>query len=167
MFRKVANDVAVTFTYQGRRDTPPPTKKVHVPQVFQYAGYELISASTARIVSAGMLLAAVMAAAAFFLVVRRSPPPEDELIRRKNGTLLVEVQPLEAPADHPVVYVTGFDTLVRLAERYHLLIMYWSGDGSTTYTVHDDGTAFRYTTGTAAPAAPAAHGSERTRHPKN
>jgi signal peptidase I len=129
-------------------DVAPAPRKVSVPQVVALAGHDLISVGDARVLSAVLLLGALLAAAVLLLVARRSAPQtEDEQILRQYGPLLVEVQPMAAPTDRAVVEVTAFRTLVRLAERYHLLILHWTADGSTTFTVHDDTTAYRYTTG--------------------
>lgn len=131
-------------------DVAPAPRKVTVAHVLGFAGHELISVRNARMLAAALLLAALLAAAVLLRVARRSAPqPEEEQILRQYGPLLVEVQPMAAPTDRAVVEVTAFKTLVRLAERYHLLILHWTADGSTTFTVHDDTTAYWYSTGSA------------------
>jgi hypothetical protein len=50
-------------------------------------------------------------------------------------------------AGRPVVDVTDFATLARLADRYGLLVLHWSRSGVETFVVQDEGTTFRYRTG--------------------
>ena len=139
------------LTVQDAESAPT---KVSVPQVFHFAGRDLVTVSTARTVTAAMLLAAILAALAFLLAIRRSPPvPEDERIRRRHGPLLVEVQPMVAAIDRPTVHVTEFETLARLALRYGLLVLHWPDGNGTTYTVHDDAADYRYSTAAAAGSA--------------
>jgi signal peptidase I len=127
-------------------DVPPAPIKMSLPQVVGFAGRDLISVSNARILSAALFLVALLGAAALRFVIRRAPAPtENELILRQHGPLLVEVQPMET--DRPVIEVTEFKTLKRLAERYALLIMHWTEAGTTTFLIQDESTAYRYHSG--------------------
>jgi hypothetical protein len=54
---------------------------------------------------------------------------------------------MSAPPGRPVVDVTEFATLARLAERYGLLVLHWTRSGVETFVVQDEGTTFRYRTG--------------------
>jgi signal peptidase I len=127
-------------------DVAPAPTKVSVPQVLGFGGTKLISVTNARILCVALLLVALFGAAVLRFYVRRATPPsEDELIHRQHGPLLIEVQPMET--DRPVVEVTDFKTLKRLAERYALLIMHWTEGGSTIYMVQDDSISYRYHSG--------------------
>ena len=137
-----------SLTVRDAVPAPGPTK-LSVPRKFHLAGRDLVSVSTSRVIAAGMLLGAILAAAAFFLVIRRSPPPsEDERIRRRHAQLLVEAKPMRAPTARPMIEVTAFETLARIAQRYGLLVLHWPDGDGTTYTVHDDAAAYRYSTAT-------------------
>lgn len=60
------------------------------------------------------------------------------------------------PTVRQVVQVTEFRTLVRLAERYSLLITHWSTADSTMFAVQDEASTYWYSTGTGTwPAATA------------
>ena len=45
-------------------------------------------------------------------------------------------------------------SLVKLAERYGLLVLTWSRGGVDTYVVQDEGTTYRYRTGVATQPLP-------------
>lgn len=72
---------------------------------------------------------------------------EAATIKRRYGALLLPVAPMTTPAGRPVVEVTDFPTLARLAERYSLLVMHWTRSDVETFIVHDDGVTYRYRTG--------------------
>ena len=46
--------------------------------VVHFAGRDILSLSTARVITAGMLLSAILAAMGFFLFIRRRPQPAEE-----------------------------------------------------------------------------------------
>jgi signal peptidase I len=113
-----------------------------------------ITVPAARTLSAGLLLAAVLTAAAVAGLARRSPAnTEGARIRGRYAPLLVAVQPAPTPAGRPLVDVGEFSTLVRIAERYGLLILHWSRSDVETFVVQDDATTYRYRTGDAATSA--------------
>jgi len=110
-----------------------------------------------RVVSAGVLLAGLLAGALLLTVARRSAPrSEADGIHRRYASILVEVQPMPSAAGRPVVDMTAFSTLARLAERYGLLVLHWSRSGVETFVVQDDSTTFRYRSGASdlAPVSP-------------
>lgn len=74
----------------------------------------------------------------------RRPTDEAAAIRSRYRDLLVSVRPMPTAPGRPVVDVTDFATLVKLAERYGLLVMHWSRSGVETFVVQDEGTTFRY-----------------------
>jgi hypothetical protein len=49
-------------------------------------------------------------------------------------------------SSNPIVDVTEFGMLVRLAERYGLLVLHRSRSGTDTYVVQDEGATYRYST---------------------
>jgi hypothetical protein len=59
----------------------------------------------------------------------------------------VPVDPTPAPPGRPVIEVTEFTTLVKLAERYGLLILHWTRSDVETFVVQDEGTTYLYRTG--------------------
>jgi len=113
-----------------------------------------ITVHTARTLSATLLLAALVAAALLAGFIRRSPAStEGARIRRRYAPLLVAVQPATIPTGMPLVDVSEFSTLARIAERYGLLVLHWSRSDVETFIVHDDSTTYRYRTGAAGATA--------------
>ena len=55
---------------------------------------------------------------------------------------------MTAPPGQPVVDVTEFAMLAQLTERYGLLVLHWTRSGVETFVVQDEGTTYRYRTGT-------------------
>lgn len=113
-----------------------------------------ISAAAARFISAALLLAA-LAILAFIMVFYRRTAPTDEAtaIRRRYSALLVPVHPMTAPQGRPVIDVTTFSTLAKLAERYGLLILHWTRSGVETFVVQDENITYRYRAGAESVAA--------------
>jgi hypothetical protein len=108
-----------------------------------------IAVSTARTVSLGLLLLSLLAGAAITLIVSRGRRlDEAALIHRRYHSLLVVVHPISTAPGRPLVDVTEFPTLVKLAERYGLLILTWTRSGVETFVVQDENTTYRYRTGT-------------------
>lgn len=92
-----------------------------------------------------VLLAVLLAPAAWWARRRWAAIGEDARIRRRYGDLLATVTRPPEPPDRPVVDVTRFSTLARLARRYGLLVLHWTNPvGGTTYVVWDDRTVYRY-----------------------
>lgn len=114
-----------------------------------------ITAQTARLVSAILLLAVIAAGAVMLGVARRTTPLDEAAgIRRRYASLLVRVRPMTAPQGRPVIDVTSFATLAKLAERYGLLVLHWNRSGVETFIVQDEGTTYRYRAGSQATAVP-------------
>lgn len=107
-----------------------------------------VKASTARIAGAALLLAGLLTAAAVAAVTRRAAPvAEAERLRRRHGDLILRVMPVALVAGRPVVDVPDVASLVKLAERYGLLVLTWSRGGVDTYVVQDESTTYRYRSG--------------------
>ncbi|GAA1814505.1 signal peptidase I [Planosporangium flavigriseum] len=127
------------------KGTAKPGQPVLVPRTLGLSGHTIMTAATARTLSVVLALGILLAALVFVLVLRRSEPGgETAKIRQRYGSLLVRVNPMPTPAGRPVVNVPEFKTLVRLAERYELMIMYWSRNNIETYVVQDEGTTYVY-----------------------
>lgn len=105
-----------------------------------------LGARWARIASGVMLLAALASGCAVGLLARRAAA-DDEVagIRRRYGSLLVPVRPMPPPSGRPIIDVTTFATLAKLAERYGLLILHWTRGEVETFVVQDEAGVYRYT----------------------
>lgn len=104
-----------------------------------------ITAQAARTLSTVLLLATIVAAAVLLVMVRRAPARDEATaIRRRYASLLVRVHPMTAPSGRPLIDVTAFATLAKLAERYGLLVLHWNRSGVETFIVQDESTTYRY-----------------------
>lgn len=113
-----------------------------------------ITAETARILSALLLVAGLATAVAVLVLARRSAPMDEaSAIRRRYSNLLVPVQPMPAAQGRPVIDVTTFATLAKLAERYGLLVLHWNRSGVETFIVQDENITYRYRAGGSGPTA--------------
>jgi signal peptidase I len=121
-------------------------QRITVPRKLHLLGYHL-SVETARGASAFVLVATVISVIVIAaLASRDAGAGEGARIRRRYAQLLVAVQPMAAPCSQ-AVDVGEFATLVRIAERSGLLILHWSRNGVETFTVHDEGSTYRYRIG--------------------
>ncbi|MET4622832.1 signal peptidase I [Arthrobacter sp. 2762] len=117
------------------------------PRMIGFTGWS-ITALNARIISAVLLLAAMTTAAILIVFARRTAPSDEAAaIHRRYAALLVRVHPIPAPQGRPVIDVTTFATLAKLAERYGLLVLHWSRSGVETFVVQDENITYRYRTG--------------------
>jgi hypothetical protein len=117
-----------------------------VPRTLAVLGRRL-PVTTGRTLSTAILLGALLVALGLVPVARRATPTsEGAAIRRRYGRLLVPVHPMLAPEGRPVVDVTEFATLAKLAESYGLLILRWSHSEVETFIVQDQGITYRYRT---------------------
>lgn len=122
------------------------------PRTLGLLGQE-IDAATARTVSSALLILALLTAAGVVGLARAgAPESEGASIRRRHGNLLVRVEPISSPTGRPVIDVSEFATLVKLAERYGLLVLHWSRSNVETFVVQDESITYRYRTA-ASPAA--------------
>ncbi|WP_026535840.1 signal peptidase I [Arthrobacter sp. H14] len=111
-----------------------------------------LTAATARVISAVMLVTSMLAGTILLLAARRrTPVDEGATIRRRYAALLVKVHPMTAPQGRPVIDVTTFATLAKLAERYGLLVLHWARSDVETFIVQDENTTYRYRTGAEQP----------------
>jgi signal peptidase I len=118
-------------------------------RVISIFGHRL-AATTARSWSWLILGASLLSALVIWLLVRLDGnPSEGDSIRRRYSSLLVRVEPITASPNRPIVDVEEMGTLVKLAERYGLLILHWSRSGVATFVVQDENTTYRYRAGAA------------------
>jgi signal peptidase I len=148
------------------RDAASAPTKTTVPLYLRVFGRDVIGVSAARTGSAVLVLLVALAAAGLVLLARRSGQvTEGEVIRRRYGKLLVEVAPMAPPPGRPVVRVTEFKTLARLAERYGLLVLRWSTPTSATFVVPDETVTYWYCTDPASTGPGEQHVPEKPRVP--
>jgi hypothetical protein len=107
-----------------------------------------IDVATARAGSLAALLLAALAGAVLLGLARLfGPVAEADRIRHRHRDLLLAVQPVTLAPGRPLVDVTDVEALVRLAERYGLLVLHWERSDVTTYVVQDEAATYRYRTG--------------------
>ncbi|MDQ1719867.1 MAG: hypothetical protein QOE89_3820, partial [Pseudonocardiales bacterium] len=129
------------------RDSTVVPHAMRVSRTLNLLGRHLTVAH-ARVLSAILLLAALLAAAVLGFIARHtSPGSEDAEIRLHYAPLLASVHPITTPANLPLVEVNEFATLAKLAERCGLLVLHWSRSDVDTFIVLDEGTTYRYRTG--------------------
>jgi signal peptidase I len=139
------------------QDSTTRSHPANIPRTLGLPGRHL-TVIQARALSAILLLAALLAAAALAFVVRHTPQAsEGTRIRRRYAPLLASVHPITTPTDRPVIEVAEFATLAKLAERCGQLILHWSRSNTATFIVLDEGTTYRYRTGSG--PDPGAHGT--------
>lgn len=135
------------------QNTPAPAMAA-APRALALGSFSL-SAAAARPLSVWTFAVAFLALAAIaFASLRRKPGAEAAQIQRRWASLLVPVHPMAAPPGRAVVDVADFPTLVKLAERYGLLVLHWSRSGVETFLVHDENVTYRYRTGDTANSGP-------------
>jgi len=136
------------------RGSTPVKQVTSAPRTIGALGQKL-TAATARTLSSILLLAGLLGAAILALITRLwAPTSEAAGIRRRYAALLVLVHPMPAPPGRPVIDVTEFSTLARLAERLGLLVLHWTRSNVETFVVQDQGTTYRYRTSTGKPSDP-------------
>ncbi|MGA8257402.1 MAG: hypothetical protein WB767_12590 [Nocardioides sp.] len=109
-------------------------------------GYQ-VATSTLRTAGLILILVALLLLGPIALARARIGSDETAAIQRRYASLLLPVAPMTTPSGRPLVDVTDFPTLARLAERYGLMVMHWTRSDVDTYLVHDDGITYRYRTG--------------------
>ncbi|RHW22803.1 signal peptidase I [Nocardioides immobilis] len=107
-----------------------------------------VSVSALRTASILLALTGLLTLGLLGLVTGRRSTNEAAAIKRRYAPILLHVEPVTSPPGRPVIDVTDFPALARLAERYGLLVMHWTRSDVETYIVHDDGITYRYRTST-------------------
>jgi hypothetical protein len=107
----------------------------------------LASVAALRLLALLLVALGSPAAVVTVLLARRGEPASEGLrIQRRHAAILLAVQPMPSVPGRAVVDVAEFTALVRIAERYGLLILHWVRSGVETYLVQDEGTTYRYRT---------------------
>jgi signal peptidase I len=107
-----------------------------------------LTVELARTVTAILLALGLFVLAGVALLARRLPAPhEDDEIRRRYGSLLVEVDPLVIPHSVAVAEVRRFASLAKVAEQFSLPVLTWREDSRQIFLVRDEGVSYRYLTG--------------------
>jgi hypothetical protein len=107
-----------------------------------------VTAATGRFIATVLLTAALVIGAIVVVFARRTAPADEAAaIRRRYAALLVRVHPMPAAQGRPVIDVTTFSTLAKLAERYGLLVLHWARSGVETFIVQDENITYRYRAG--------------------
>jgi signal peptidase I len=128
------------------KTTALPTS-VRTPRTL-HVGPVAVSVAQARYASLALTAIGLLVACFLAVAARRWRGIEEgALIRRKYAHLLVDVEPSSTVAGRPLVDVTRFATLTKVAERYGLLILHWSRSGVDTYLVQDQSATYRYRVG--------------------
>ena len=134
-------------------DSATTVSTVVAPPALSLMGHQ-VAVSNARPLSLSLLLLSLLVAAGIALMARRVRRLEEGAVfRSRYGSLLVLVEPISTRPGRPVVDVREIETLVKLAERYGLLILCWTRSGVETFVVQDESTTYRYraTTSTSSP----------------
>jgi signal peptidase I len=125
-------------------DTPSNVRAIPGPRRLEVGRFS-IAADTALSLALPLAGVSLVGSLIALLALRRSAPSsEADAIRRRYAPLLIQVHPMPVPAGRPVVDVTQFSTLAKLAERYGLLVLHWCRSGVETFVVQDEGITYRY-----------------------
>jgi hypothetical protein len=125
------------------RDSAGPVVGATGPNGIEIAGMSM-EVPALRVVVGGATAAALGVLVIFVLAGGRRTGNEPRLSPRNYGGLLLEVEPISSPPGRPIVDVTDFAALSKLARRYGVLVMYWTRSDVRTFVVHDDGVMYRY-----------------------
>jgi signal peptidase I len=129
------------------KDSTPVAGTMRVQRTLALWGQH-IAVPQARTLSVALLLAVLLVAAVLTFIAQRSTPANEAAgIRRRYAPLLASVQPITTRPDLPLIEVSAFATLAKLAERCGLLVLHWTRSGIETFIVLDEGTTYRYRTG--------------------
>lgn len=126
--------------------TTPGTESV--PRTLMLLHRQLTVARGRTLATAALLLAGLATLSLLVIARLTVPASESAAIRRRYAPLLLPVHPMPTVAGRPVVDVTTFATLARLAERYGLLVLHWTRSDVDTFIVQDENTTYRYRAGT-------------------
>jgi signal peptidase I len=125
------------------RDSAGPVVGATRPNGIEIAGMSM-EVSALRVAVGGATALALSVLVIFVLAGGRRSGNESRISPRNYGGLLLEVEPIPSPPGRPIVDVTDFAALSKLARRYGVLVMYWTRSHVRTFVVHDDGVTYRY-----------------------
>jgi signal peptidase I len=136
------------------RDPNHSSAQTSVPRRMGLLGHDVSVATVRPLSLLGLFLSLLAGGFVVILGRRLAPGSEAAGIRQRYSQLLVPIQPMPTAAGRPVIDVTDFGTLAKLAERYGLLVLHWARSGVETFLVQDEGTTFRYRTANGAHQIP-------------
>ncbi|MCW2774406.1 MAG: hypothetical protein JWN91_2732 [Nocardioides sp.] len=125
------------------RDSAGPVVGATMPNGIEIAGISM-DVSALRVAVSGATAVALSVLVIFVLAGGHRSGNESRISPRNYGGLLLEVEPISSPPGRPIVDVTDFAALSKLARRYGVLVMYWTRSHVRTFVVHDDGVTYRY-----------------------
>jgi signal peptidase I len=125
------------------RDSAGPVVGAARPNGIEIAGMSM-NVSALRVAVGGATAVALSVLVIFVLAGGHRSGNESRISPRNYGGLLLEVEPISSPPGRPIVDVTDFAALSKLARRYGVLVMYWTRSHVRTFVVHDDGVTYRY-----------------------
>jgi hypothetical protein len=125
------------------RDSAGPVVGAASPNGIEIAGMSM-DVSALRVAVGGATAVALSVLVIFVLAGGHRSGNESRISPRNYGGLLLEVEPISSPPGRPIVDVTDFAALSKLARRYGVLVMYWTRSHVRTFVVHDDGVTYRY-----------------------
>jgi signal peptidase I len=123
------------------------------PNTLSVRGHALGVVAARWIALAGFLLAAAGTVLTGLRLLRQPLHPNAH-IKARYRHLIVPIAGGAYDPARPPIDVASIDALAQLAERSERLILHHLGDGIDTYLVDDEGTLYRYCTGSAAVAQP-------------
>ncbi|MCW2523769.1 MAG: hypothetical protein JWO63_2104 [Frankiales bacterium] len=124
-----------------------------------------IPRSTAAVLAVVILLGSAASGTLLLLRKRRERnDSEADSIKKRHAALLVAVAPMPVASGRPVVDVADMATLVKLADRYGLLILHWARSGIETFMIQDQNTTYRYRAADAEPRNSGRHRPGGDRH---
>ena len=125
------------------RDSAQPVAVTGNPNRIEIAGMS-IEVAALRVAAGGATAVALSFLVIFVLAGGHRTGDEPRISPRNYGGLLLEVEPISSPPGRPIVDVTDFAALSKLARRYGVLVMHWTRSHVRTFVVHDDGVTYRY-----------------------
>jgi hypothetical protein len=134
----VGGPQALTVIQPAAVTTPARSSRIWAP-------LQRLGSQNMRLLAGTSIGVALIGALALALIARGArPDTEAEGIRRRYQHLVVSVEPVSTPTGRPLIDVTDFATLVKLADRYGLLILHWHRSGVDTFVVQDESTTYRF-----------------------
>jgi hypothetical protein len=134
----VGGPQALTVIQPATVTTPAHSSRIWAP-------LQRVGSQNLRLLAAITIGFALLGAIPLLLIARGArPDTEAEGIRRRYQHLLVSVEPVPTPIGRPLIDVTDFATLVKLADRHGLLILHWHRSGVDTFVVQDESTTYRF-----------------------
>jgi hypothetical protein len=130
-------------------DFVPVTGQERRPRQFSVAGHTVTDSALRVIALAVLALALAGSAIAAVRERRLRRASAADAVRRRYDVPVVEISPLTASPDRPVVEVRTVADLVELATRLALPVLHWTQPGVENFAVHDEFVVYRTAVATA------------------